>query len=90
MIQLKNGIIKSGAMLALMSLVGCQAVDMRVSDYFTNHSKDYLVTGVISPLQVPEGYSYCANNVYPLPSPLPAPGSVEPPPVCPPGFGELS
>ena len=86
----KNILMKGSCVMACMSLLGCQAVDMRVSDYFKNHSKDYLVTGVIAPLQVPDDFTHMVENQYPLPCPLPAPGSVEPPSICPPGFGELT
>lgn len=90
MMQLKGLVTKSSLIIALTSLMGCQAMDMTVSDYFKNHSKDYLVTGVIAPLAVPEGYTHELDNRYPLPCPLPVPGSVEPPPLSPPGFGDLT
>lgn len=75
--------------LLCLSLIGCQGTSVHMSDYFTNHGKDYLVTGVIAPLELPPGYSYYVDNRYPLPCPLPAPGSVVPPPLCPPHFTDF-
>lgn len=87
MLSLRKSLILIGA---IGSLGACQGMDMKFSDYFRNHAHDYLTTGVIAPLAVPEGLSYHVDNTYPLLECLPQPGSVEPPPLCPPNFEALT
>ncbi len=82
---------KTGLILLVVTLAGCQQVSQKRSEYMRNRGNDYLASKVYAPLRVPEGLSHPKDSeVYPLPSDIPPPGMVKQVPLEPPGFGKLN
>jgi uncharacterized lipoprotein len=74
-------------LVATILLSGCQQVNKKRSQYVRNFAQDYLNTSLIAPLKIPEGMAQPeVTENYPLPENIPAPGSVTPPSLTPPGF----
>jgi uncharacterized lipoprotein len=74
----------------IVLLCGCQQISKTKENYWTTSDKQYLKSTEGAPLKVPEGLSFKQDTeTYPLPKNLPAPGSVKPVSLEPPGFGKL-
>jgi uncharacterized lipoprotein len=70
-------------------LCGCQQVN-RAKKSWNTTDKEYLKSTTSAPLKVPAELSLNQDfESYPLPQNLPAPDSLQPVPLEPPGFGKL-
>ena len=77
------------ALMLSVVLSGCQQLNQQRSQYIRDREKDYLISTVNAPLQVPNDLSFLKGQEhYSFPDVVP--GSVTPVSVVPPGFGELS
>lgn len=76
-------------LLSSILLTGCQQLNQQRSQYIRDREKDYLISTVNAPLQVPSDLSYMRGNEhYSFPDVIP--GKVQPVSIVPPGFGELT
>lgn len=85
--------VKKSKKIVVVALIcavsGCQQMNEQRSRYVRDREKDYLVSTVNAPLQVPNDLSYMRGQEhYSFPDVVP--GQVKPVSVVPPGFGELS
>ena len=80
----------SSLMVGSLLLLGCQTLENQQLDYWRSSENDYLNSRLIAPLKLPEGFKLEKQSNYPIPSPLPQPGSIHRPSLVPPGFGEFS
>jgi len=85
----KSKQILLGALIVSAVLSGCQQLNQQRSRYIRDREKDYLISTVNAPLQVPSDLSYMRGQEhYSFPDVVS--GTVTPASVVPPGFGELS
>ncbi|MBS0289942.1 MAG: hypothetical protein JSS07_07925 [Proteobacteria bacterium] len=81
---------KVSILFFVLLLTGCQQVYQKKSEYFADHSKDYLKSSMVAHLKVPPGLTKPPENeTYPMPANIPSPGDLKSVPLEPPGFGKL-
>jgi uncharacterized lipoprotein len=78
-------------LFAVLPLLGCEQVAKQRYQYARNHSKDYLHSFVVAPLEVPPHFAQpTVTENYPVPECLPPLGNLPKVSLVPPGFGTVS
>ncbi len=73
----------------VLLLLGCQQLGEKKSLKLKNHRNDYLESSLLASLALPPGLQLPKETEnYPIPTSLPAPESLAPLSLEPPGFGQ--
>ena len=82
--------VKELLAISCILLCGCQQVHQVKDSHWDTSETKYLKSTANTSLKVPAELSLKQDfEAYPLPQNIPAPGSVKPVPLEPPGFGKL-